>query len=117
MIKIDNVFTLTVNDYLSICSYFKLNPKTVIIKIKPSMTTIETMFVDIYTNEVLFSFFSHDGLIRIPKTKNDFYTKSVSSIMKQNDEEPSKDIMGSIRSRMHKPSTAALNKIKNTITK
>ena len=110
MIKIDNVFMLTINDYSKICSYFKLNPKTVVIKIKPSLTTIETMFVDIYTNEVLFSFFSHDGLIRIPKTKDDFYTIPVSSIMKQDAEEPSKDIMGSIRSRMHK--TSVFNKLK-----
>lgn len=70
MIKREGRYILTVEDWNAVLKYFLLTPKTVAIKEAPDLTFTEYRIYDIYSNRVLFSFYDHDGKIRIPGNGN-----------------------------------------------
>ena len=103
MIMQNGRYLLSLNDWINVCKYFKLDTtKTKIVHI-PQLTFIQYDIVDIDTNRVVLSFYDHDGLFRI---KGD-YTFPISSIFDRKAPKPSEEIMKYIQSiSTHRPTFA-----------
>lgn len=88
--KRDGHYILTVADWTAICKYFELNPRSVFIKDRLNLTFTEIQAYDIYTKAHLFSFYDHDGLIRIPNetSKDTYITIDISTVLIQKNRLP-----------------------------
>mgnify|MGYP006958171635 CR=1 FL=1 len=85
-----------------------LAPKTVAIKEAPNLTFIEYRVYDIYTNKVLFSFYDHDGKIRIPGNgKVIAYEIDVSQAFAKNPDAPAQELLDAIKLNTHSHKTFA----------
>lgn len=65
MIKRDGHYILTIDDWNTLAKHFMLNPQTISIKEAPDILFTEYQVYDIYSKRILFSFYNHDGKIRI----------------------------------------------------
>lgn len=109
MIKRDGHHILTVADYNFLCKVFRLSPSAVRVKEFPSINFTEYRFIDIHTNAVLFSFYDHDGMIRIPNSdgatflfelnSNDIFNKNPNNEIPDN-------IMKAVIRNVHEHSTS-----------
>lgn len=109
MIKRDGHYILTTADYSFLCKVFRLSPSAVRVKEFPSVNFIEYRFIDIHTNTVLFSFFDHDGMIRIPNDNNSdtflFELNSNDIFNKNSNNEIPDNIMKAVINNIHSHST------------
>lgn len=98
MIKREGHYILTVEDWNTVIKYFMLAPKTVAIKEAPDLTFTEYRVYDIYSNKVLFSFYDHDGKIRIPGNgKTVMYEIDISKVFAKNPDFPGQAILDAIK--------------------
>jgi len=108
MIKRDGHYIVTVEDWNTIIKYFLLAPKTVTIKEAPALTFTEYRFYDIYTNKVLFSFYDHDGKIRIPGNgKLIAYEIDISQVFAKNPDAPAQELLDAIKLNAYSRKTFA----------
>lgn len=108
MIKREGHYILTVEDWNAVIKYFLLAPKTVAIKEAPDLTFTEYRVYDIYSNKVLFSFYDHDGKIRIPGNgKVIAYEIDISQVFAKNPDFPGQAILDAIKINTHSHKTFA----------
>ena len=108
MIKREGHYILTVEDWNNIIKYFLLAPKTVAIKEAPNLTFTEYRVYDIYSNKVLFSFYDHDGKIRIPGNgKLIAYEIDISQVFAKNPDAPAQELLDAIKINTHSRKTFA----------
>ena len=108
MIKRDGHYILTIEDWNNIFKYFRLAPKTVAIKEAPDLTFTEYRVYDIYSNKVLFSFYDHDGKIRIPGNgKVIAYEIDISQVFAKNPDFPGQELLDAIKINTHSRKTFA----------
>ena len=111
MIRRKGYYILNIDDWIKICKFFSINPKTTCIEDFKQLTFIETQVFDIYTEKHLFSFYNHDGMIRIPKKNRDFYEIPIHNIIGKNPEPISQEIMSIFKKNVHGPIKSITNKI------
>lgn len=117
MIKQDGHYILTVNDLNKICRHFGLNATTVKTREFPQLTFTETRFYDIYTNKCLFSFYDHDGMIRIQNSGYTIlYEISIDDIFSKNPSKPPQHIVEAIYKNVHNHTVIAAKKTFDKIT-
>ncbi len=115
MIKREGHYILTIEDWQTIIKYFMLTPRTVAIHEVPDLTFIEYQARDIYTKKILFSFYNHDGKIRIPgDNKTIAYEIDISQILTKNPNMPPQHILDSVKSNARKSRKTFANRIKST---
>lgn len=108
MINRSGHYILTIEDFEKICKYFGVNARTVNVREFPSIPFIETRFYDIYTRRVLFSFYDHDGMIRIPinnDTSKIAYELSINQVLGRDKTTPPQEIIDAIRGNKHNGKT------------
>ena len=106
MIKREGRYILTVEDWNTVIRYFMLAPKTVAIKEAPDLTFIEYRVYDIYSNKILFSFYDHDGKIRIPGNgKIIAYEIDISQVFAKNPDFPGQELLDAIKINTHSRKT------------
>lgn len=116
MISRDGHYILTITDWNDILKHFKVSPRTTAIKEVPNLTFIEYQVYDIYSNKVLFSFYNHDGKIRIPGNgKTIMYEIDISQILKKNPDFPGQEILDAIKINVHNSRTKAVMAVKDKI--
>ena len=120
MIQKNNRYVITINDLTKICKYFGTNINTTEVKTHPEMGFTEHRFYDIYTEQLLFTFYDHDGMFRVPKDKVTFHEIHISGVLAKNPVEPPKGMLDAISKKRHKPASAIprrVQKIKEKLTK
>ena len=106
MIKREGHYILTGEDWNKIIKYFMLDPKTVAIKEAPDLTFVEYRVYDIYSNKILFSFYDHDGKIRIPGNgKFIAYEIDISKVFAKNPDFPGQALLDAIKINTHSRKT------------
>lgn len=102
MIKRAGHYVLTIEDWNTIIRYFLLDPKTVTIEEVPGLTFTEYRVYDIYSNKILFSFYNHDGKIRIPGNgKLIAYEIDISQVFAKNPDFPGQALLDAIKINTH----------------
>lgn len=115
MLKSNEGYVLTLSDLNKICRYFSVDPLNVTIIHHYEIMFVETQFVDVYTKNVLFGFYNHDGYIRI-KNGDDSYIKiHIDNILKKNPTKPSNDILALIKKKRYKLRDQVMDGITGTI--
>lgn len=111
MVNRDGHYILTIDDWQKICKYFSLNTRTTHVKEFPQINFIEYRVYDIYTKKLLFSFFDHDGKIRIPgQGKTIAYEIDISEIVSGKSKTAISNILNAVKCNTH-------GQPKNTITR
>ena len=118
MITFNGHYILSVADWNTICKHFSLNPRNVSIKEFPSLTFIETRVIDIYSKKILFSFYDHDGKIRIPGENNRVvaYEIDIHDVIGKNPDMPSQEIIQAIKKNTSGGLRSSVTKVAETIT-
>lgn len=112
MITRDGHYILTIDDWSNICRYFTLNPRTVKIKEFPQLTFTEIKAYDIYTNKVLFSFYDHDGMIRVPGNGNLIaYEIDIHQVLDKKAAKPAQEIIVVIKQNVHSGPAVTAKKV------
>lgn len=117
MIQKNNTYILTVNDFVLICKYFGVNINTTTVKMQPSLTFSEYRFYDTYTNGMLFSFYDHDGMFRVPKNSKEFYEIHISKVLTKNPDMPPVEMLHLIKKNAHTLTSEIKRKVRNTKNK
>lgn len=118
MITFNGHYILSIADWTTICKHFSLNPRSVSIKEFPSLTFIETRVTDIYSKKVLFSFYDHDGMIRIPGDKDSVaeYEIDIHKVIGKNPDAPSQEIIQAIKKNTSGGLRSSVTKVAEAIT-
>ena len=120
MIQKNNYYVITINDLIKICKYFGTNINTTKVKTHLDIDFTEYRFYDIYTEQLLFTFYDHDGMFRVPKDKITFYEVHLLGVLSKNPVEPPEGMLDAISKKRHKSTSAIprrVQKIKEKLTK
>ena len=112
-------YVLSLDDWNYICKYFQLNSRTISIHENPQLTFVSYEVYDMRNNMVLFIFFDHDGMIRVPADNQKHaysYEMHVNKILKRDAKNPPIDISMAISKKVYKPIQATAKKVTEKIT-
>lgn len=102
MITREGRYILTLADWNTIIKYFLLTPQSINIKEAPSLMFTEYKVYDVYSKKVLFSFYDHDGMIRIPGNgKLIAYEIDISQVLAKNPDFPGQELLDAIKINTH----------------
>ena len=114
MIKKEGHYILTIEDWNLISKYFMVNPKAITIKEFPNLMFTEYKVYDIFSNKVLFSFYNHDGKIRISGNgKTIMYEIDISQVLTKNPTPIPQSIFDAIKINAHNSHAMTMKNIKN----
>ena len=121
MLNQDGHYILTVDDIYKICRFFNLITTTIRTKEFPQLTFTELRFYDIYTNKCLFSFYDHDGMIRVETNNHDIlYEININDVLSKNPTKVPQHITEAIMQNVHNHSVIAAkrtyDKVVNKVT-
>ena len=120
MIKKSDFYIITINDLTKICKYFGTNINTTRMITIPQMGFTEHRFYDVYTEQLLFTFYDHDGMFRVPKDSITFYEVHISGVISKNPIDPPEGMLDVITKNKHKPASSIpkrVENLKNKLTK